>query len=442
MRRADKNMTERLLVKNIYVLGLLDWQRRELETISNAERYRFHSLLTYEELVESHAGFDDLLERARKALRSSATPPDAIVCHWDFPSSCLAPVLARDFGLRAPSLESVLRCEHKYWSRLEQRKVVPECVPQFQALDPYDPHAADRLELEYPIWLKPVKGFSSMLGFYIENRTQLKEALEQMREGIGELGKPFDECLAHVELPPEVQGIGGRHALAESIMSGEQHAPEGYVLDGDVHIHGCFDMLRAQGGKSISALRYPAELDPEVEQRSAEVCRKVLNQVGFDNGCYNLEFLWDEQADKLWLIEVNTRISQSHSELFRQVDGMSNHEVAVRVALGERPRLPEQRGPYSTAGKFLLNKVGDAEVVRVPDRDEVSRISRELGDAFIDIDVEPGMRLSDLPNQAEYQYVVGEAWLGAQDSDELMSKYRNLIERIPFEFSDQRPLQP
>lgn len=423
--------------KDIFVLGLLDWQREELETIDHAEQYRFHSLLSYEELVVGHLGFEDLHERARRQLQRSGVQPAALICHWDFPSSCLTPLLARELGLRAPSLESVLKCEHKYWARLEQRKVVPECVPEFQALNPFDPQAADSLELEFPIWLKPVKGFSSQLGFHVKNRRELKEALDEMRESIGELGKPFDECLRYVDLPPEVRGVGGTWALAESIMSGEQHAPEGYVLDGEVHVHGTFDMLRSQGGKSIAGLRYPAQLAPQVQRRSEEVCRKVLQQVGFDNGCYNLEFLWNESRDKLWLIEVNTRMSQSHSELFRKVDGMSNHEVAVSVALGHPPHLPHQRGRDRTAAKFWITKTDDAWVTRVPTEQEVASLEQKLGGALIEIDVNQGDQLSELPNQAEYCYLVGEVWLGGDSDEELKDKFHHLVEDLPVQFSDQ-----
>ncbi|MGR3495622.1 MAG: hypothetical protein ACU0DY_10155, partial [Citreimonas sp.] len=131
--------------KNIYVLGMLDWQLEELKTIRDADLCRFHSLLTTEELLDHTAGFDELLKRARHQLREG-DKPDAIVCHWDFPSSCLAPILAEEFGLAAPSLEAVLRCEHKYWARIEQARVAPECVPDFEAVDPFDPEAADKMK--------------------------------------------------------------------------------------------------------------------------------------------------------------------------------------------------------------------------------------------------------------------------------------------------------
>lgn len=423
--------------KDIFLLGLLDWQRGELETVDHAEQYRFHSLLSYEEVVEEPLGFDELLKRARKQLDDFQGQPAAIISHWDFPSSCLAPLLSAEYGLRAPSLESVLRCEHKYWARLEQQKAIPECIPKFQAVDPFDPQAVDSFNMEFPVWLKPIKGYSSMLGFYLEDRRQLKEALEQMREHIGELGAPFNECLKHASLPPEVEGFDGCHAIAESIMTGEQFAPEGFVCNGEMHIYGFFDMIRGQGGKDILALRYPAELPESLRLHSEDVCERILKQIGFDYGCFNVEFLWDASSNKVCLIEVNTRMSQSHSDLFVKVNGMSDHEVAISVALGQKPHLPgKDGGRYKMAADFWLKKNGDAEVTRVPRPDELEALSQELGDAVVVIGAEEGKRLSDLSEQAQYSYTVGKAWIGGDSEEDIKKKYHNLIHRLPIQFSD------
>ncbi|MGK7651330.1 ATP-grasp domain-containing protein [Roseovarius sp. B08] len=420
--------------KNVYVLGLLDWQRAELETIRDADLCRFQSLLTHPEVMDHKAGFDELLTRARRQLLESDRP-DAIVCHWDFPSSCLAPVLAAEYGLPTPSLEAVLRCEHKFWARIEQRKAAPECVPDFEAVDPFDPEAAEKLSIDFPIWLKPIKGFASQLGFRVESRLELDEALEQMRDGIGELGKIFDECLDRAVLPPEVCGVGGSHAIAESIMSGDQFAIEGYVRNGKVSIHGVLDMLLSEDSKEVAGLRYPADLPSELETRANDIGRRILEQVGYDNGCFNVEFLYDQENDKLWVIEVNTRISQSHCELFRIVDGRSNHEIAVSVALGDEPTLPDHKGEAETAAKFYITKHKDAKITREPNERELKKLSQEFG-ALLEFEAREGDRLADLPNQPVYCYNVGYAWLGADSAEALRERYRDLISKIPMEFSD------
>ena len=64
-----------------------------------------------------------------------------MITHWDFPVSTMLPVINREMGLRYVPLVSMLKCEHKYWSRVEQKRVVPELVPAFEAVDPFDDDA-------------------------------------------------------------------------------------------------------------------------------------------------------------------------------------------------------------------------------------------------------------------------------------------------------------
>ncbi|MCA5895230.1 hypothetical protein LEP48_18020, partial [Isoptericola sp. NEAU-Y5] len=156
--------------RNVFVLGMTDLQRKELESMRHAARYSFHSLLDYDTLVrDTDYDFDELLDQARTELAAFSGPVDAIVCHWDFPSSLLAPILAHEHDIPAPSVTSMLKCEHKYWSRLEQQQSVPEVVPGFAAFDPFADDALEQVDLTYPFWVKPVKAHSSNLGFEIHD---------------------------------------------------------------------------------------------------------------------------------------------------------------------------------------------------------------------------------------------------------------------------------
>ena len=46
----------------------------------------------------------------------------------------------------------------------------------------------------------------------------------------------------------------------------------------------------------------------------------------------------------LHVLEVNPQHSQSHAELFEQVDGVPNHLAMLRLALGRDPELPPRQG--------------------------------------------------------------------------------------------------
>lgn len=90
---------------NVMVLALDEHNERILRGLPDAEQYRFHSLLSRAELFGGEIPLCDVLDKAAGQLEAFEGPVDAIIGFWDFP--CCA------------SLEAVVKCEHKYWSRLE-----------------------------------------------------------------------------------------------------------------------------------------------------------------------------------------------------------------------------------------------------------------------------------------------------------------------------------
>ena len=423
------------MTTNIFVLGMTDLQRDELETLKGADGYRFHGLLDYDQLVgETDYDLEVLLDRSRQQLEEFSEDVDAIVCHWDFPSSIIGPILSAERDLPAPSLKSLLACEHKYWSRLAQREVVPEVVPAFCAFDPFAEDVRGQIDLDFPFWVKPVKAHSSELGFAIHDEEELAEAVAQIRQEIGAVGDAFDQALARVEVPDEVGTVGGNSCLAEQIVTGIQAAPEGTVFRGVFRDHGLIDMHKDDDGTSISRIDYPgASVPDEVQARMVDISRRYLEHVGFDNGAFNVEFMWEQETDQLWLIEINTRISQSHSELFILVDGASNHEVVVDIALGREPRMPHREGQYAVAAKAAIFHDTDGVVRHVPTEQDKEAVTERFPGTRVTLLVEEGDRLSELPHQDTYRYLWGNVILGATDRDELQRRYDEIVAMLPIE---------
>lgn len=425
--------------RNIFIPALEEQQRTELETVRNAEEFSFHSLLDVKTLVEAESfSFNDLLDKARQELKQtvdSVGSVDAIIAHWDFPTSVMVPILCKENNLPAPPLESVLKCEHKYWSRLEQKKVIPELVPDFCSIDPFASDPLAQVTLEYPFWLKPVKAFSSQLGFKIENEEQFHAAIKETREAIRQFGEPFNEALEYVDLPAEIREANGNTCIAEQIISGMQGAPEGTMFKGEFNVHGVFDQPVDEGAMLFDRLEYPSSMPERVQRRMIDASKRFLEHIGFDNGCFNAEFMWDEESDQLWLVEFNTRISQSHSEMFIMVDGMSNHEVAIDIALGERPSMANRQGQFPVAAKCLIpQKREDAIVKRIPSQQELAELRERFPGTLVRLDIEPGMRLSDLANQDRFSYHIGTIYLGADTHEELRQRYQACLDTLHFEF--------
>ena len=285
--------------KNIFILGHDAKHQQDVLDINDVCHVRIHSLLSSEELINLDSyDIDGMLDKAR-AILNKFDRVDGIVCHWDFPVTSIHSILCAEYQLPAPSLASLLKCDHKYWSRLEQQKAVPENTPAFCAVDPFDDQALDKVTLDFPFWIKPVKGYSSMLGFRIDNATDFQNAMKETRSAIKTLGDPFNRILHLVELPGELENIDGNTMIAEQYITGMEFAPEGYVQDGECHVHGLIDMVIGENGRSFERYEYPSIAPEPVQKRAIDVCGRVMKQIGFDNGCFNIEFFWNKKTDRL-----------------------------------------------------------------------------------------------------------------------------------------------
>ncbi|MFW6055002.1 MAG: ATP-grasp domain-containing protein, partial [Thermodesulfobacteriota bacterium] len=230
--------------KNIFIIGLDNFNLQMLQSVRNAEDYNFIRLLDIQKLIDTNAyRLIDMLELAEEQLDRFEGSIDAIVGYTDFPVSTMVPILCKKYGVPGPSLESVLKCEHKYWSRLEQQEAIPEHIPQFHTFDPFDDQALDKIPFSFPFWIKPVKSTASQLGFRIGTKKDFSRAIRVLREKIG-LFKPFDALLDRVELPEAVAGVNSSFCVAEQIISGRQCTLEGYVFNGRVQTYGIIDSIR------------------------------------------------------------------------------------------------------------------------------------------------------------------------------------------------------
>jgi biotin carboxylase len=421
------------MVQHVFVLGLDETNREMLERLPAADACRFHTLVHHDELrgvAEFHV--PDLLAAAQRRLRSAPSSVDGIVTLLDFPATELVPILARRFGTRAPSLEAVLRCSHKYWSRLCQRAVAPECVPGFEVFDPAVPGVADHLQLDYPFWVKPLNAYRSRLGFRIDSAEDLAAVLPVLRDELPRLADPLDFVLKQADVPEDIAGLGSAICLAEGFIGGRQCTLEGYVHGGRAEVYGVVDSVRDANRPTFARYQYPSSLPRPVQARMTEVAVHVMEHIGYDDGCFNVEFFWERRSDRIWLLEINPRLSQSHCELFERVDGVSNAQVMVDVALGRPPAPPRGAGEAAVAAKFFIRAFRDGIVTRVPNPEEVAAVQAAVPGAHISVLVEAGAVLEELADQDSYSYELATVRLGAPDERELLRRYRQVQAGLPF----------
>jgi hypothetical protein len=426
------------LTKNVFVIGLNDFNLERLQHIRGAEDYRYHGVIEPAEVYDTdYFPISDMLRRAETQLRSFDGTIDAIAGYMDFPVSTMLPILCAKFGTRMTSLESLLKCEHKYWSRLCQRETIKRYIPNFTSFDPFDDDALDRIGLDFPFFVKPIKSSGSRLGFRINKKEDFDHAVERLRDEIGLISEPFNYVLEQANLPAGVREVDGGHCRAEEIIGGQQCTVEGYVYEGDVVPYGIVDSIRYPGVISFFRYQYPSQLPYRVRRRMSDISKRVMRHIGYDNAAFNIEYFWDEARDRISLLEINTRISQSHCDLFEKVDGVSHHQVTVDLALGKRPDMPSREGAYPLAGKFfhrVFHK--DATVARVPAQREIMEIEAKIPGTIILPQVHEGMRLSDLPEQDSYSYAVAYIFMGAKNQSTLLRNYDRVLKKLKFEFTD------
>lgn len=417
-------------------MGLEPFNLRLLKALPHARECRFHELFSADEVVEVEPGFsfNALYDEAVARLNVHGNV-DGILNYWDFPSACLAPLLGRDFGLATPDLHAVATCEHKLWAREKMRECLPDLTPAFCPVDPFHVTSPDDIELDYPYWLKPAVSHSSYLGFRIEKDEDLNAALAVIRDKIGHFGKPFQEFLSHLGGSAGSGRTEPSLCIAEEIISTDNQVTlEGYVWRGRPVVIGCIDSVRVGGGQSSFArYDYPSRLPEAVLLRMREATVRLLTHLGYDNGAFNIEFFWDEPSDRISILEVNSRVSKSHSPLYLMVDGQSQQGVPLDLSLGVEPRFRNEGGDWPHASKFMVRLFQDGEMRRLPSKSELQYLKSHYPETWYQVLVKEGQRLSHLSFQDSYSFEIADLFFGGQDQTEILKKYAQAMEILPFD---------
>lgn len=420
---------------NIFVLGLEDRGREALAGLPDAHQYVFHPLLTLQEMQHGMVSLPELLRHTRQRLDAFTGRIDAIVGYWDFPVCMLVPILSANYGLPSKDLASVVKCEHKYWSRLIQQTVI-DAVPAFGLLEISD--VAPRLpeHMSYPVWVKPIESFSSEGASYVEDDPALLQALAQARERGPRLGTAFDAVLDLVELPEHIVDIPGSAYMVEEAVTGKQCTVEGYSCGDHIQIIGTVDSLHYENSYSFLRYQYPSLLPQHVLDTMADLTRRVIDAMGLKQSTFNVEYFWDETTDRITLLEINSRHSQSHTKLFQWVDGMPNHLAMVDLALGREPQMPHRQGEYAMAAKWMLRRSRDGIVHRVPTAEEIQTIEHSCPNVTIDVVAQEGSQLSAADGQDSYSYVLAEICTAGTDEAQLQQLYQQCCDTLHFDIQD------
>ena len=423
--------------KNIFVFGLNAFNREKLEALDDADQYCFHGLIELKKLKDAVSyDFPALLVEAQEHLDNFDEPIDALINFWDFPSSVLHPILCKQYQFPGPSLESAILCGNKGLSREAQQSVIPDYIPRFSIFDPFDDDPLQSITLDFPFWIKPLLSYSGYLGFRVTNNDDFSRYLQTIRTNIDRFAKPYADLLQHADLDPSLTKYTAHHCIAEEIISaGKQCTVEGYSYQNRVDCYGIIDSIRYPNMVSFSRYQYPSTLPQTVKQKINAVSKIIIEHIGFDQSAFNIEYFYDETTDCLRLLEINSRISQSHSPLFKNVDGASNHRIVLDLGLGKKPQFPYRQGQYACAAKIFSRRFEDAWITRAPTPDEINHAQQLVPGSTIVVPVKQDKRLSELLDQDSYSYQYAISYLGGNDIHDLARSYKRVRKALPFKFA-------
>lgn len=349
----------------------------------------------------------------------------------DYPGSTIASVVARRRGLAGPDPAVNLLLQHKYHARAAQHRFTPEATPAFALLDPVRPDIAP---LDYPFFLKPVKSFFSIGAQPVSSAGQL-HAIRSFWDSKGAFFAPFERLLSRYSALP----MAG-HLLAEGLLHGHQVTLEGYAHGDEIGILGVVDSIFTPGTLAFERFDYPSAAPAEIQARMGEIARRLMTGVGFRDGLFNIEFIYDLERDTVDIIEVNPRIASQFADLYEKVDGYNSYQVLLDLAAGRQPRPTRGAGPHAFAASCVLRTFSDALVVRVPNEDDVERLQQSYPGARVEVLATEGRALSE-EMQDGHSYRYGVINLGGRDLADVTQQLTGCRSLLDFQFAPSAELR-
>jgi biotin carboxylase len=112
--------------------------------------------------------------------------------------------------------------------------------------------------------------------------------------------------------------------------------------------------------RTLRALDYPSALPEDVQRRMADIAATVMPGLGFDNGLFNIEMMYDPESDVISIIEINPRMASQFADLYEKVDGTNSYAVLLDIALGRAPQFTRRQGRYAFASSIVLRSFEDS----------------------------------------------------------------------------------
>jgi biotin carboxylase len=302
--------------------------------------------------------------------------------------------------------------------------------------------APSDIPLAFPLFVKPIKSYLSILARPLETFQDLLGAIAQAPKRLGPVARMFDALVGVSTLDRRFRHVPASALLLEELLTGQQVTLDGYAYGDRVVPLGVVDSAFFPRTLSFERFTYPSRLPHRVLERMGQIAEAVIRAIGLDRTFFNIEFIYRQEDDSIWIIEVNGRMASQFAPLYRMLHGIDLYAMQLDMILGKDPGGSQVwspgRKPAGVAASFVLRRFEDGHVARIPSDQDLHRLVRRFPDAWVEILVKEGERLSDeLQDDESYRYALVD--LCAGDWGELERKYEEARALLPFRFTPVAP---
>lgn len=404
----------------VLLVGPTAWDEAEIARCRIEERYE---IIRYARYDTDHPGAVDISGLIDDAARRYRGVLDGVVGTHDYPGSLVAAAIAEWLGLPGPGVAPLLCAQNKISARALQQAALPDAVPRWYAVSPSGWGAPP-----LPAFFRPAKSVTSRLAERIDDAAALTDYLARAAEHFDGFTAPFDALWQMAGMP----GEGASQLLAEEIVEGVQTTVEGFVQGGRIEILGVVDSVMFEGTQSFKRFDHPSSLPTAVRTRMVEGTRALVRAHGFDHTLFNVEWFWMPESDRVLVIEVNPRMSYQFADLFEKRDGVNTYELQMCISTGRPAHFSPGAGPFEVACSVVLRLEDDKRIVRHPGPAEVAAVLEDYPDARVHLFGAPGMRLSELPQDA-WRFRYGCINIGGADTDDAERRAYAVLDRLGVE---------
>lgn len=416
-------------MKNIAIISPTVRDRREIRAIKTWGKYDHNYIFYGNNPREDMSGFDPekFIKKFLEDFKNNNL--DGIFATHDYPGSILASILTEKLRIPGPGILPNLLCQHKYYSRIHQKKASPDSVPELFLIDPADTKYPG--PPYYPVFIKPVKSFFSIFASRIDDQEKYDDFIISYRKYGSKFSKPLNILInKYSDLE-----INADHLIAEKLIDGKQITLEGFVYKKEISILGITDSIMYPGTISFKRFEYPTSLPAGIQERMIMAARSFISMIGFDNGIFNIEFFYDPVRDTVKIIEANPRMASQFADLMEKVEGINTYTIQIDLCLGKKPSYTKKSGKFKYATSFVLRSFKDKKVMKLPGNEEISKVHDIFPEARIEIYGKQGALLSDeLQDMQSYRY--GIINLGGNSRQELKDKFKRCRNLLKFTFKD------